>query len=86
MYDFSIGMGNAVILPMPRVVIFLLTLQRNLMVSGAMGRFERPRSEGPKGRRWNCPHGVAGIAKKAILRCSVNYYKCQEEKLWIRKY
>jgi len=26
MYDFSLGMGNAVILPMPGVVIFLLTL------------------------------------------------------------
>ena len=36
---------------------YQLTLQRNLMVSGAMGtvRASPKRSEGPKGRRWNCP-------------------------------
>ena len=50
----------------------VLTLQRNLKVSGAMGtvRASPKRSEGPKGRRWNRPHGVAGITKQAILRCS----------------
>ena len=52
----------------------VLTLQRNLKVSGAMGtvRASPKRSEGPKGRRWNRPHGVAGITKQAILRCSIN--------------
>ena len=47
------------------------------MVSGAMGRFERPRSAA-KGRREDdgtVPRGVAGIAKKAILRCSAKEAK-----------
>jgi hypothetical protein len=48
-----------------RLSFLVIVLQRNSKVSGAMGtvRASPKRSEGPKGRRWNCPRGVAGTAK-----------------------